>query len=96
MNANFTDALELIQRAEESMVNNSDSSYCEILGGYVASLKQQLSTDLALPAEFFEPVSTEESVEEVPVEMMQEAPANPELTPEAQKFYESIRIGMGA
>jgi len=92
------DALNLIQRAEESMKTNNNDSYADILGGLVESFKQQLSQDHGLPMDFFEPVSLEAPIEEVPEELKKETetPENPELTPEAQKLYDDIIIAIGA
>jgi len=96
----FNDALNLIQRAEESIAANVDDSYSEILGGLVGSFKQQLSEDLGLPIDFFEPVVAGEpiEIEEVPIELKAETetPENPELSSEAKKLYDDISIGMGA
>ena len=94
----LNDALDLIQRAEEEMKNNPDSSFVELLTGLVKLLKQQLSEDIGLPIDFFEPVAAGEPIEEIPVELEAEtkAPENPELSPKAQNLYDDIRIGMGA
>lgn len=96
MNVTLNDALNLIQVAEKEMKNNTDSSFVEVLTSLVVWLKQQLSQDLGLPMDFFEPVAAGEPIEQVPIELEAEtkAPENPELSPKAQKIYDDINIGL--
>lgn len=88
MKPKLTDALELIQRAQESIDSNQDDVYCELLESSVKTFKHQLSKDHGLPIEFFEPVTAGQVVEEQP-----EGPfisEDHELTLEAVRFYEIL------
>ena len=90
----LNDALTLIQNAGESIANNTgDQSYCDILGSLVERFKQQLSQDLGLPIEFFEPVNPDVQ-QEIPADEEQQQADNPELTLEAEKLYREIETSI--
>lgn len=91
----FTDALELIQRAEASIASNTpDTTYAQMLDGLVVRFKGQLSLDHDLPVEFFDSVDvTTQSSEEIPAELSVE-PQDYELTLEAQKLYNEIEMSI--
>ena len=91
----FSDALELIQRAEASIASNThDTTYTQILDGLVVRFKGQLSLDHDLPIEFFDPVVINaQPSEEIPVELSAE-PQDYELTIESQKLYGEIEVSI--
>ena len=57
MNLHFINVLDVIERAKQSIVANSDNeSYASMLGDLVEKFKRQLSEDLGLSEELLFPI----------------------------------------